>query len=60
MGPFGLHDVKVLVFKDLVRRKGLFGLFLGFKLINLILKELDLHLIFAAQVAEVLWVIVDD
>jgi hypothetical protein len=59
MRPFGFHDVEVFVLKDLIGRQWLFGLLFRLELIDLILVELDLHLILVAQVAEVLRVIVD-
>jgi len=48
MRPFGFHDVKVLVLKDLIGRQWLFWLFFRLELIDLILEELDLHLILVA------------
>lgn len=48
MRPFSFHDVEVLVLKDLIGRQWLFGLLFGLELINLILEELDLHLILVA------------
>ena len=59
MWPFRLHDVEILIFKNFISRKRLLGLLFSFKLINLVLEEFNLHLIFVTQVTQVLWIVVN-